>query len=276
MSVNNPISKSIKGALIVPGLPHLLKPELNPGYKKLTDALAAAGDHFAADGVKRVIYYSTQWISVLGHSFQARAELKGHHVDENWYELPDLPFQFKVDTALAARCANAIEAKGWQAKLIDYDNFPVDTGTIVADSLLNKGRFTTGMVSCCVYSDFADTTKLAATLKDAIEQDGVPTAVVCVSMLSGRFFTRDIDLREDHVSDPEDDKWNKRILALMEKGEFAEVEALLGDYAKSCKVDMGFKVLSFLKGIGALAQGRKAAVKAYGALYGTGAAVVAL
>jgi 2-aminophenol/2-amino-5-chlorophenol 1,6-dioxygenase alpha subunit len=266
--------RNLTAAAIVAGLPHLLEREANAGYEQLARAMEALGDDFERRGVKRILYYSTQWISVLGHSFQARSELTGHHVDENWYELPDLPFSFRVDRPFAERLAKSVEAKGHQARLIDYDGFPVDTGTIVADRLLNRGRFVTGMVSCCVYSDFEDTVQLASTLAEALAEDATPTAVVCVSMLSGRWFTRAIDPREDHVSSPEDDACNRRLIQLLEAGQAEEVEAYLPAYNAAVKADMGMKALAFLKGFGAFAPGRKARLRAYGALYGTGAAVI--
>lgn len=268
------MSKFLKAAALVPGLPQVLSTGLNPHYENVAKALRGVGDRFQREGVERVVYYSTQWISVLGHLYQAKEKLKGLHVDENWYALGDLPFDFKVDAAFARRLAEAASGAGYQTKLVDYEGFPVDTGTIVADRLLNQGRFKTNMVSCCVYSDFADTVKLAGTVQKAIDESGVKTALVCVSMLSGRFFTTDIDPREDHVSTPEDDQWNKRMLELFEKGQFEQAERLAPEYAGAARVDMGFKALAFLKGAGALQQGRAAKLSAYGPLYGTGAAVV--
>lgn len=268
------MSQYLKAAALVPGLPHVLSPNLNQHYASLAKGLEAVGDRFQKDGVERVVYYSTQWISVLGHLFQAKKDLKGLHVDENWYALGDLPFDFKVDRPFAEKVAAGAEASGYQVKLVDYEGFPVDTGTIVADRLLNKGRFKANMISCCVYSDYADTVKLAGTLAKAIESDKVKTAVVCVTMLSGRWFTTEIDPREDHVSSPDDDRWNKRMLELLEKGQFDQAEKLAPEYASHARVDMGFKALAFLKGAGALKQGKAAKIHAYGPIYGTGAAVV--
>jgi 2-aminophenol/2-amino-5-chlorophenol 1,6-dioxygenase alpha subunit len=268
------MSQNLIAAALVPGLPHVLSPELNSHYKNLAEGLEAIGDRFHAEGVERVIYYSTQWISVLGHLYQAKKDLQGLHVDENWYALGDLPFDFKVDVPFAQKLAQAASAKGYQTKLVDYEGFPVDTGTIVADRLLNKGRFKTNMVSCCVYSDFADTIRLAGTVRGAIDEGGAKTAVVCVSMLSGRWFTTDMDPREDHVSSPDDDQWNKRMLELFEKGQFDQAEKLIPEYAGAARVDMGFKAMAFLRGVGALKQGNAAKLHAYGPIYGTGAAVV--
>jgi len=268
------ITKNLKAALWVPGLPHVLKPECNKSYAALGKAMESAGQRLQELGVERIIYYSTQWISVLGHSYQAKKDLSGYHVDENWYDLVDLPFKFNVDVAFAKKLAKAATAQGYQTKLIDYEGFPVDTGTITADRLLNHMQARTNMVSCCVYSDYADTVKLAGTVRTEIEQDNIPTAIVVVSGLSGRWYTREIDFADDDVSNSDDNKWNQKMIALFESGAYEQAEQLICDYAAACKVDMGLKGLAFLKGVGALSGDRKAKCLAYGGIYGTGAAVL--
>lgn len=264
---------NLKVAALVPGLPHILKPDMNGGYAALAGALARLGDELQAEGVERIVYYSTQWISVLGHLYQAKTELKGLHVDENWYDIADLPFDFRIDRAFAEAMAKAAQAKGYQTKLVDYEGFPVDTGTIVADRFLNKGRFATNMLSCCVYSDYADTLKLAGTVADCIAQGSKKTAAIAVTGLSGNWFTSEIDLREDHVR-PAQQEWDKLILSLWEKGHMLASEERRGEYAGACKVDMGMKALAFLRGVGGAVEGKGASVRAYGGIYGTGAAVV--
>lgn len=268
------ISDHLICAAIVPGLPHIMQADLNEGYRSLVDACEKLGDELAQRGVQRIVYYSTQWLSVLGQSFQARAELKGHHVDENWHDFANLDFDFRVDTDFAKAMAAGAENNGFQTKLINYDGFPVDTGTIIADRFLNKGRFITNMVSSCVYSDNAETEKLGAVVRNAIDESAVPTAVVGVSMLSGRFFTTEIDLREDHIRDESDDAWNRRMLDWFENGEFSKIDENLAGFCSETKADMGFKAYSFIKGTGACQENNRSHVMAYGAIYGTGAAVL--
>ena len=122
------MTNTLKAAALVPGLPHILKPELNQHYASLAKALSAVGDRFEKAGVERVVYYSTQWISVLGHLYQAKAKLSGLHVDENWYDLTDLPFDFKIDVPFAERMAKEAGANGYQTKLVEYEGFPVEIG----------------------------------------------------------------------------------------------------------------------------------------------------
>jgi 2-aminophenol/2-amino-5-chlorophenol 1,6-dioxygenase subunit alpha len=270
----NPISSKLKAAALVTGAPHLLKPELNDSYETLANALSELGDSLAERGVERIIYYSTQWLSVLGQSFQARADLKGMHVDENWYELGDLPFDFKVDAEFATAMAKNADKAGYQTKMIDYDGFPVDTATIVADKLLNKGRFKTNMVACCVYSDGPDTEKLAGTIREAIDASDKNTAVVCVSMLSGSWHSTEIDMREDQISSKDEDVWNKKILTMLEAGQHKDLVAAIPEYAGACRVDMGFKAYNFLTGAGVFEDNRGGKLRAYGPVYGTGNAVI--
>jgi 2-aminophenol/2-amino-5-chlorophenol 1,6-dioxygenase alpha subunit len=275
----------VAGAL-VPGLPHLLTPATP--QKPLAEAMRALGEQWRKDGVERIVWWSTQWIAVLGQMFQARADLQGSHVDENWHELGKFNFRFRIDTSLAARMAQATRAAGMQAQLVDYDAFPVDTGTIVADQLINPGaQFSSAIVACNVYTDHAGTDRLGTIVRDSLS-DGIPTAIVAVSSLSGRWFTHDINLAEDRVSSPEDESWNERMLALLTAGDLAGFWQLCPEWSRTCKVDMGMKAFAFLSGVLGLDSdqflgGRSgfplkrpfvARVLATGPVWGTGAAVV--
>lgn len=258
----------------VPGLPHLLKPELNTGYKTLNTAMKNLGEEFQRQGVKRILYYSTQWISVLGQSVQARANPNGIHVDENWYDIANLPFDFKVDTSLASEIVKDLSQAGYQTRAVDYQGFPIDTGTIVAESLINPSKIPTSMFSCCVYSNYAETVKLGEILKTTLTKMDGPSAVVVVSSLSTRYFTTEIDYREDHIRTPEDDAANRKILALMNSGNWKEVATMRDSYCKTTKADMGLKALAFLEGMGLTTANQTLETKAYEAIYGTGAAVM--
>lgn len=258
----------------VPGLPHILRPELNQGYAQLATACKDLAAEFKRQNVTRILYYSTQWLSVLGQSVQTRARVKGRHVDENWYEIASLDFDFNTDRDLSLKLIEESSGAGFQVRPVDYEGFPVDTGTIVANQLLNPQGLKTAMYSCCVYSDYAETVKIGALAKKAAERMDGTTAIVVVSGLSGRYFTTEIDFREDHIRDPKDDEWNKKILAAMNAGDWTAVAKIKDDYCNAAKVDMGLKALAFLEGAGACASGRSFKTVAYGAIYGTGAAVL--
>ena len=77
---------TIQRAYLVPGLPHLVSDVAVESWQALRRGLHQAGKQVTALQPDVLVIYSTQWISVLGHSFQTHPNPKGLHVDENWYE----------------------------------------------------------------------------------------------------------------------------------------------------------------------------------------------
>jgi 2-aminophenol/2-amino-5-chlorophenol 1,6-dioxygenase alpha subunit len=268
------MSGTILSAAWIPGLPHLLSSERSPKWAELK-----RGCETLAQGISEVkpdvlVVYSTQWFSVLGTSFQAHPHPKGLHVDENWYELGDLPFDFKTDAALSTALAKAVQGPGMPTKTVNYGEFPIDTGTIVAMRLLNpEGKIPVSIVSSWVYADAEKSAALGRLMRAEIERSGKRAVLVASSSLSTRFFTDDIDPRQDKISASGDDEWNRRLLGLFEGGKLGEASKLAGEMARQVPVDMQLNAVHWLKGaLGeTTAPGR---VIAYGPLWGTGAAAV--
>jgi len=269
------LDNNIVGLYWVPGLPHILSPESNKGYKSINDGMRQVAQSIRAQGAERIIYYSTAWISVLGTSFQSKRHLEGMHVDENWHDFKDLPFKFTIDQGLSKALQKTCKAAGNATSSIDFDGFPVDTGTIVADTLVNPDNLETTMVSSNVYLDFEATCKLGQACAAGIAEHGKKTAVVLVSGFSGRFFTNDIDLREDHIRTPEDDAWNKKMLEFLQNKSYQKFEDAIPEFAKATKADMGLKAWAFGRGILNKDISKVSPRQhAYGSIYGTGAAVL--
>lgn len=265
----------IVSAFLVPGNPlPKLRPEV-AGYGQLAQAMQKAGRSLAASRPDVILAYSTQWIAVLDQLWITRERSTGMHVDENWYEFGDLPYDIYSDTALATACVAASPAGGIHARGVDYDGFPIDTGTIVAAQLLGMGTADKPLVmgSNNVYHDGAKTEKLAYIATECAEKLGKRVAVVGIGGLSGSLFREEIDLAQDHIATPSDDKWNERVLRVMERGDVAELRQVIPEYAAAARVDFGLKHLHWI--LGALGGSyRSAEVHGYGALYGSGAAVV--
>src|SRR5262245_10691142 len=123
---------TIQRAYLVPGLPHLVSNQAVESWEALRRALRQAGERIKASQPDVLVLYSTQWISVLGHSFQTNPNPKGLHVDENWYEMGDFPFNLRVDTALGTRAAEIASSFGLATKTVNYRGCTLDTGTLVA------------------------------------------------------------------------------------------------------------------------------------------------
>jgi 2-aminophenol/2-amino-5-chlorophenol 1,6-dioxygenase alpha subunit len=262
---------AVVSAFLVSGSPlPMLKPE-NPAWAGLAAGYAKAQAALVTSRPDVLLVYSTQWIAVLDELWQVRAHSVGVHVDENWYEFGDLPFDIRADVKLAEACVAGCASVGVSAKPVDYEDFPIDTGTIVADSLLNPGRVPLVIAANNVYHDFATTERLAGMAVSNSAAQGKRVTVVAVGGLSGAYFDHSIDVAEDHVRHAEDDAANRAFLETLTKGADA-ARAAVGDYAKATKADFGMKHLAWV--LGATGGFSGAEVHAYGATYGAGAAVV--
>jgi 2-aminophenol/2-amino-5-chlorophenol 1,6-dioxygenase alpha subunit len=265
---------TIQHAYILPGLPHLTSQVPVESWETLRRGFRHAAEHIQNAKPDVLVIYSTQWISVLGHSFQANPNPKGLHVDDNWYEFGDFLFDLRIDVELSTRAAAIASSLGLATKTINYNGFPVDTGTLVVQRFVNpQNTIPVAVVSCNIYAGQEDSLMLGRAMRQAIEESGKRAIVVACTGLSGRFFTEAIDPLQDCFSSTEDDVWNRRVLALIAQGKNVEVLTLSAEYAKAAVPDMGFKAFAWLVGVlGTSTTPGK--LLAYGPVWGAGAAVV--
>lgn len=264
---------AVVSAFLLPGNPlPWLKGE-NPPWKLLADAARKAGEALRELRPDVLLIYSTQWIAVLDELWQTRPHNTGRHVDENWYEYGDLKMDLRSDVALAQACIKAATEAGVRSKAVDYENFPIDTGTIVASAFVNPtGRIPAVVASNNLYHDFLLTEKLGRLAAEQAATQGKRAVAIGVGGLSGSYFDREIDIREDRIVRSEDDKANRAFLEMICRGSDGELAERIGKYAKETKADMGMKHLAWI--LGATGGFKSAKVHGYGATYGAGAAVV--
>lgn len=264
----------VVAALLVPGSPLPLLDRDNPAWKPILEGYETARRAIVAARPDVIVLYSTQWMAVLDQLWQGRPRISGQHVDENWHEYGAMRYDLRIDTNLAKACVAAATEAGIKSKLVDYDSFPIDTGTVVAMSLLNPHKDIPVLIAANnLYHDFETTRRLGEiAIEQAIAQ-GKRVAVVGVGGLSGTLFREQIEPTEDRIASQADDTWNRDILRLMERG---DVDAILADvpqYAAEARVDMGFKHFAWIVGATAGRLGA-ARVHAYAPTWGAGAAVV--
>ena len=264
----------VVAALLVPGSPLPLLARDNPPWTEIADGLeeAAAALHEAKPDV--ILVYSTQWLAVLDQPWQTRPRVRGLHVDENWYEYGEIDYDFEIDTELAEACIGACRSLGIKARGVNYDGFPIDTGSIVANRFLNaNGNCAVVMAANNLYHDWEQTLKLGEMAANQAVRLGRRVAVVGVGGLSGSAFRHEIDPADDRIASESEDAWNRRMLDMMVKGDASAMKAQIADYAREARADMGFKHFAWV--LGAIG-GRfhSATVHAYGPTYGSGAAVV--
>lgn len=266
---------TVVAAYLVPGNPlPYLRPE-NPPWAGIASAYRAAGRNLVAARPDTILVYSTQWMAVLDELWQMRPAFNDLHVDENWYEYGDLEYQLTCDIELAAACIEGSKAIGISSKGVDYDKFPIDTGTIVANGFLNPGgRIPLTIGANNLYHSFDDTMRLAEMAVEKARGLGRRVALVGVGGLSGSIFRHEIDITTDGIAYATDDEWNRKMLSRIQQGGSAnELGDFAQEYAKEAKADMGFKHFAWiLGGLGGRVSG--AQVQAYGATYGSGAAVI--
>jgi len=266
---------AVVSAFLVPGNPlPYLKPQV-AGLSAFSSAMRQAGEAIKHSRPDTVLVYSTQWIAVLDELWLTRVRSTGVHVDENWYEFGDLPYDIYSDTALAKACVEACPSVGVKARGVDYDAFPIDTGTITAANLMGLGTRTLPLVVAAnnVYHDAGTTEKLAALAVECASKADKRVAVLAVGGLSGSLIRDEIDLKEDHIAEADDDARNRQLLKLIESGDEKGLKAYLPEFAAKARADMGLKHLHWI--LGALGgRHRGARVHHYGPLYGSGGAVV--
>ncbi|HUP59888.1 MAG TPA: Rid family detoxifying hydrolase [Thermoanaerobaculia bacterium] len=268
----------ITRAYIVPGQPHiLLAPDKNAGWGKLKAAYEAVGREIARSGAELILVYSTQWFSVIGHLFQVDPKPAWTLVDQNWYELGEIPYEFRVDPEFGKLYAQICKEHGMQAATVAYHGFPIDTGTVVALKLLNPDNaIPASVVSCNIYAEREETRALGYAARAAIEAYGKRTIVVVVTNLSNRYEVAEIDPAHDRISSQKDDEWNRKILEMLGEGRLEDVAQVARDFAREANADMGFKAIWWLGAVMGEHNKYDGKVWEYQPVWGTGSAIVEL
>lgn len=269
----------VKG-YILPGVPHiLLAAERNPGWKKVKEAFQFVRQDLEEAQVESLIIYSTYWPSVIGHQIQADPNPEWVHVDEEFHELGSIPYKFKVDVEMANAIQSQCEKRGLQARLVNYRGFPIDTGSVVVNKLLNAdNRWPFTIVSSNVYSDRAETIVYGKAARDAALQSGKKVAAIIVSSLSNRLHGQWIDPKNDHIHSLKDQEWNKKYLEFLEAGRLEDVSQLSRQFHREARVNKvsNFKPFWWLAAIMGQTNLYKGKIYEYQPVFGSGAAVVGL
>ena len=270
----------IVAGFLCPGIPHpLLCPERNEGWMRLNEGFQRLGTQIREAGATRLLLYSTMWPSVIGHQVQAHPNPEWIHVDELFHDLGSIPYRFRIDTEFAAAVVASGKARGLAVRGVAYDAFPIDTGSVTALKLLNPDNdLPSAILSSNVYSDRAETIVWGKSARDAIDASDEKWAVGVVMTLSNRLFTDFIDPATDHVHSPKDEEWNQKLLEFLGDGRLEDVAQLSRAIQRQIRVHkvVNFKPMWWLSACLGQHNRYTGTVHAYEALYGTGAAVVAL
>jgi 2-aminophenol/2-amino-5-chlorophenol 1,6-dioxygenase alpha subunit len=219
------------------------------------------------------------WPSVLGHQVQARKNCKWVHVDEEFHDLGSIPYEFSMDSELAREIVIAGEKRGLHMKSVDYEGFPIDTGSVVALKLINpKNQFPAVIFSSNMYADRAETVVLAKAALDGLQAQKKKAVAIIISTLSNRLHAEFTLPKDDKIHSLKDQEWNLKILEFLEKGRLEDVSQLSRQIQKEARVKKvnNFKPFWWLSTMMGSHNRFEGKIFAYEAVYGTGSAVIGL
>ena len=263
---------------IVPGRPQpLLCPDKSEPWRRLREAFDSVRREIEQTEADLILFYSTQWISIIGHQVQADPEPEWVLVDQEWHELGSMPYRLRMDAEFAEEVQRAAGRRGLKARTVAYKGFPVDTGTVVASKLLNPDNRLPGSVfSCNMYADRAETIVWGKAVRDALVRQKKRAIAVAVTALSNRMFTRPIEPAEDRISSVKDDEWNRKILEILGEGRLEDVAQHAREFTAEANGDQKLKAIWWLAALMGQDNSYEGEVFDYQPLVGTGAALVGL
>jgi 2-aminophenol/2-amino-5-chlorophenol 1,6-dioxygenase subunit alpha len=269
----------IKG-YVLPGLPQLvLTPEANPGWKKVRQAMDKVRKQIADSDADLLIIYSTYWPSIIGHQIQARPEPEFVHVDDEFHDLGSIPYKLRIDEAFAQAYVAAAKERKLTARTVNYNGFPIDTGSVVVSKLVNPdNKLPAVIISSNIYSDRAETLVLGKAGRDALEKTGKKAIAIAVTSLSNRLHDHFIDPKDDKINSLKDQEWNQKFLEFLEAGRLEDASQLSRQFHREARVNKvaNFKPFWWLASIMGQSNRYKGEVLEYQPIMGSGAAVVGL
>lgn len=270
----------VRKGYVLPGLPHLLlAKDKNPGWTKVADAFQKVRADLETSDIDVIVVYSTYWPSVIGHQIQARQEPEWVHVDDQFHALGSIPYKMEIDSEFAHELNRTCEERGLHSRTIDYHGFPIDTGSVVVQQLINKdNRWPMVIVSSNVYADRAETVVYGKAVRDALEKQGKKAAAIVVSSLSNRLHTEPVDPKDDHFTSKKDQEWNLKYLEFLKEGRLEDVSQLSRQFHREARVPKvtNFKPFWWLSAVMGQNNLYAGEVYEFQPVMGTGAAVVGL
>ena len=201
------------------------------------------------------------------------------HVDDDFHFLGSMPYKFRMDVEFGNAYRDAAEARGLHSRTVAYHGFPIDTGSVVALSLLNPGnRIPACIISSNMYANRAETIVLGKAARDALKAQGKKAVIVAVSSLSNRMFTKHVEPENDRIHSAKDEEWNQKILEFFEDGRLEDLSQLSRDIHGQIRVQkvVAYKPAWWMAATMGQHNNYDGEVLAYAALHGSGGAVIQL
>jgi 3,4-dihydroxyphenylacetate 2,3-dioxygenase len=202
------------------------------GHKEIARRMRAAG-------VDTVVVFDSHWLVNSGYHINCAPRWEGVYTSN---ELPhfinNMPYAYEGQPALGHAMARRATEAGVLTRSHEHTSLGLEYGTLVPMRYMNEdGAFkVVSVAALCTVHDLADSAKLGAAVRHAIETDFDGTVAILASgSLSHRFAQNGV--AEDYlhkVWSPFLETVDRSVIALWEQGDWATFCGMLPEYAVKC------------------------------------------
>ncbi|PHR84669.1 MAG: 3,4-dihydroxyphenylacetate 2,3-dioxygenase [Colwellia sp.] len=190
-------------------------------------------------GVDTIVVFDTHWLVNSGYHINNAPHFEGVYTSN---ELPhfikNMPFSYEGNVELGDLIAKAATDAGVPTRAHSETTLGMEYGTLVPMRYMNEDKqFKVVSISAmCQVHDLADSAKLGAALRKAIEEDYDGTVAIFASgSLSHRFAQNGISEQYLHkVWSPLLENIDHRVVEMWQQGEWKEFVEMLPEYALKC------------------------------------------
>jgi len=187
-------------------------------------------------GVDTIVVFDTHWLVNSGYHINNAPHFEGVYTSN---ELPhfikNMPFSYEGNVELGDLIAKAATDAGVPTRAHSETTLGMEYGTLVPMRYMNEDKqFKVVSISAmCQVHDLADSAKLGAALRKAIEEDYDGTVAIFASgSLSHRFAQNGISEQYLHkVWSPLLENIDHRVVEMWQQGEWKEFVEMLPEYA---------------------------------------------
>ena len=224
-------------------VPSMYLSEMDGPHKGCRDAAINGhleiGKRCRALGVDTIVVFDTHWLVNSGYHINCNEKFEGVYTSN---ELPhfikNMPYEYDGNPELGHILANAASEAGVFTRAHDQTTLAMEYGTLVPMRYMNTDRqFKVISVSAmCQVHDLADSAKLGAALRKAIDEEYDGTVAIFASgSLSHRFAQNGVADEYLHkVWSPFLEEIDHEVVRMWEAGEWAKFTEMLPEYAEKC------------------------------------------
>lgn len=190
-------------------------------------------------GVDTIVVFDTHWLVNSGYHINCAPQFEGIYTSN---ELPhfirNMPYAYAGNPALGQAMADVATAGGVLTRAHDATTLSLEYGTLVPMRYMNEDkRFKVVSISAlCTVHDLADSAKLGAAVREAIETrcDGA-VAILASGSLSHRFAQNGVSEQFLHkVWNPFLETVDHHVVDLWQRGDWQTFCGMLPEYAVKC------------------------------------------